>query len=67
MSEAPDSRPETPSSVCGIECPKCGCPETHVVRSTPRRLKTRTIRLRRRECDHCCGRFTTREEILRID
>lgn len=54
-------------------CPHCACPESHVVWTRKRAVKRRTltgedeikIRIhRRRECDLCQSRYTTREEIL---
>lgn len=54
----------------GSECPACGCPESRVIKSRVCRYTRRatgrvvTCRTRRRECDHCGIRFTTREEVL---
>jgi len=56
-----------PGARLGIECPHCGCPESAVIDSRLRPLRVAgkqiVTRFRRRTCDFCGGRFTTREEL----
>lgn len=46
------------------ECPDCGCPESLVIKVRVRVINGKARRFRRRECEHCGRRYTTREDVL---
>ncbi len=58
MSSRPRTREDDFRNAC--PCPRCGCRSSRVLRTEP----TSTGVRRRRECNACRDRFSTRETVL---